>query len=154
MTSPEETLLELKVGQQAPEFSAELYPPGKLNLKEHQGKKNVILAFYPKDDTPGCTAEMCAFSADLSQFEGKDTAVYGVSCDSLESHEKFAAKHKLTIPLVCDSSGEIAGAYGALREGRKSANRKLFIIDKNGVIKHIHDGMPKNEDLLQVLGTI
>jgi peroxiredoxin Q/BCP len=151
MTSPEETLVCLKVGDKAPDFSASLFPKNEINLSSFHGKKNVILAFYPKDNTPGCTAEICAFSADLASFESADTAVFGVSCDSLESHEKFTAKHNLTVPLISDSAGAVGRLYGALREGRNSANRKLFIINKQGNVAHIHDGMPTMSELLTLV---
>ena len=154
MTSPEETLVELKAGQEAPAFKVEVYPHAQLDSKDLRGKKNLILAFYPKDNTPGCTAEMCAFSADLSQFESAGTAVYGVSCDNMESHEKFVAKHNLTVPLICDADGTLGRAYGALREGRNSANRKLFLIDRAGIIRHIHDGMPDNKELLRLISDL
>jgi len=154
MTSPEETLVNLKVGDKAPDFSADLFPKNAISLSSFHGKKNVILAFYPKDNTPGCTAEMCAFSSDLASFESADTAVFGVSCDSLESHEKFSTKHNLTVPLISDSSGSVGRLYGALREGRNSANRKLFIIDKQGNLIHIHDGMPTMTELLKIVQSL
>lgn len=154
MTSPQENLVVLKVGEEAPDFSAELYPSGKLRLKDMRGKKNVIIAFYPKDNTPGCTAEMCAFSEDIGQFESSQTAVYGASCDSMESHQKFTEKHNLKVPLICDKSGEVGRLFGALREGRNSADRKLFIIDKAGILRHVHNGMPKNEELLKLLAAL
>ena len=154
MTSPEEKIVILKTGQEAPDFSADLYPSGKLQLKDLRGKKNVIIAFYPKDNTPGCTAEMCAFSSDISQFESSDTTVFGASCDSMESHQKFTEKHNLKVPLICDKSGELGRLYGALREGRSNAERKLFIIDKNGILRHVHDGMPKNEELLKLIAKL
>ncbi len=151
MTSPEETLVVLKVGELAPDFSAELHPPGKITLFEYRGKKNVILAFYPKDDTPGCTAEMCAFTTDLASFESQDTTVFGVSCDNTESHERFALKHNLSVALIADLDGSVGRLYGALREGHRTANRKLFLIDKTGKIRHIHDGMPENSKLIELL---
>lgn len=151
MTSPEETLVVLKVGEEAPDFEAQAYPSGNLKLSQFKGKKNLILAFYPKDNTPGCTAEMCAFSDDLASFESSDTLVFGVSCDDLKSHERFSQAHSLKIPLIDDSQGKLGRLYGALREGHKTANRKLFVIDINGTIREIIDGMPKNEDLLDIL---
>ncbi len=154
MTSPQEKLVALKQGEEAPDFKSELYPIGTLHLKELRGKQNVIIAFYPKDNTPGCTAEMCAFSADISKFESNDTAVFGASCDSMESHQKFTEKHNLRVPLICDKSGEIGRLYGALREGRSNAERKLFIIDKKGILRHVHDGMPKNEELLKIIAQL
>ncbi|MBX9689338.1 MAG: peroxiredoxin [Candidatus Obscuribacterales bacterium] len=151
MTSQEESLIELKVGEKAPDFTVTLYPSGSLKLAELRGKKNLILAFYPKDSTPGCSIEMCAFSESLASFESADTLVLGVSCDSMESHERFSRKHNLKQALVSDTSGELGRLYGALREGHRSANRKLFLIDKNGTIRHIHNGMPDIKELLELL---
>ncbi|MBX9721759.1 MAG: peroxiredoxin [Candidatus Obscuribacterales bacterium] len=154
MTSPAGNVVVLKVADKAPEFTAELHPSGKVNLADFHGKKNVILAFYPKDSTPGCTTEMCAFSEDLSRFESADTVVFGVSCDNLASHEKFALKHNLSVPLIADPEGHVGQLYGSLKEGQRMANRKLFIIDKAGVIRHIHDGMPKNAVLLEFIQSL
>lgn len=153
MTSPEENLLVLKPGDKAPEFEAPMFPNGQFRLSEFYGK-NLILAFYPRDNTPGCTAEMCAFSNELSRFETVDTVVIGVSCDSMESHERFTSNHNLKIPLISDAEGKVGRMYGALREGRNSAYRKLFIIDKNAVIKKVIDGMPDNEQILHLLGSL
>jgi len=138
----------LKEGDVAPQFKLSAFPAGEISLAQFKGKKNVILAFYPKDDTPGCTKEMCAFSDDLSKFEEATTQVLGISCDKVDSHEKFAGKFSLKQPLLADESGEVAKLYGNMREGGTTANRKLFVIDKQGVIKHIHEGMPSNETLL------
>jgi peroxiredoxin Q/BCP len=154
MTSPEESLVVLRKGDSAPEFEAELYPAGKFRLLDYRGKKNLILAFYPKDSTPGCTREMCAFSADLSKFSDRNTAVFGISCDSVDSHQRFTEKNALTVPLISDSDGTVGRLYGALREGRSSAERKLFVIDKNGKVQDVVDGMPDNEELLSLLATI
>ncbi len=151
MTSPAGNVVVLEVGQKAPEFTADLHPSGKVKLADFRGKKNVILAFYPKDSTPGCTKEMCAFSEDLSKFETAETAVFGVSCDNMASHEKFAQKHNLSVPLISDSEGHVGQLYGSLKEGQRMANRKLFIIDKAGTIRHILDGMPKNDELLEFI---
>src|SRR5262245_58430795 len=124
----------LKVGDEAPAFSLPTHSTGTVSLKDFSGKKNVILAFYPKDDTPGCTKEMCSFSDDLSKFNDANTQVLGISCDTVSSHEKFADKHKLTLPLLADDKKEIAEAYGTTQEGKNTASRTLFVIDKQGVI--------------------
>jgi len=141
----------LKEGDFAPQFKLPAFPKGEISLEQFKGKRNVILAFYPKDDTPGCTKEMCAFSDDLSHFEEASTQVLGISCDKVDSHEKFAGKFSLKQPLLADESGAVAKLYGTLREGGTTASRKLFVIDKQGVIKHIHEGMPTNESLLSMV---
>lgn len=154
MTSPRETTAALKPGQEAPQFSLPCYPSGTVSLSEFRGKKNVILAFYPKDDTPGCTKEMCAFSDDLKHFEAADTVVFGISCDNAGAHEKFASKYNLKQQLLVDDQAQAGRAYGAVTEGRATASRMLFVIDKNGIIKHIHEGMPENAKLLELIKTL
>lgn len=154
MTSPQEKLLLLKVGDEAPAFEAAFFPQGTFSLCDFREKAIVILAFYPKDDTPGCTAEICAFSDDLEAFRSLGALVFGVSCDSLESHESFAGKYGITVPLISDFEGYVARLYGAKREGHKTANRKLFVIDKKGIIRHIEDGMPDNARLLEIVQSL
>ena len=155
MTSVHETAFALlKEGDIAPKFKLSAFPAGEISLDQFKGKKNVLLAFYPKDDTPGCTKEMCAFSEDLSKFASANTEVLGISCDDVKSHEKFAGKFGLKQHLLADPAGKIAKLYGTLKESGTSANRKLFVIDKQGVIRHIHEGMPTNETLLSVLQSL
>ncbi len=152
MTTPREAALKVpQVGEQAPKIKAQAYPSGTISLDEFIGKKNVILAFYPKDMTPGCTREMCSFSADSKEFNNADTQVLGVSCDSVASHEEFSRKHALTIPLIADQDTAIARAYGVLREGSDMASRVLFVIDKKGIVRHVFEGMPNNAELLEVV---
>jgi peroxiredoxin Q/BCP len=144
----------LKVGDKAPKFSLKAHPSGTISLDDFAGKKNVILAFYPKDDTPGCTKEMCAFSDDLNKFQSTDTEVLGISLDDVESHGKFAAKHNLTQKLLADTDKQASRAYGVLKADKDYTERVLFIIDKNGVIQYVHEGMPSNAELLDTLKTL
>jgi thioredoxin-dependent peroxiredoxin len=145
MTTPQHSMVTLRVGDIAPQFSLPAHPSGTISLNDFIGKKNVILAFYPKDDTPGCTKEMCAFSADLDKFNSAGTQVLGISCDNSESHEKFAQKHNLTVPLLDDSARKVGEAYGTVREDKATAERMLFVIDKEGVIRHIHNGIHRSK---------
>src|SRR5271168_549392 len=119
------SLTQLKVGNPAPKFSLPAYPSGTVSLEQFKGKKNVILAFYPKDDTPGCTKEMCAFSEDISRFESADTTVFGISCDTVESHEQFAGKYGLKQHRLSDKDGNVAKKYGVITPGKSNANRVL-----------------------------
>ena len=151
MTSADTTVTTLKEGDTAPKFKLAAFPSGHIALEDYLGKKNVVLAFYPKDDTPGCTKEMCAFTEDLSHFEQVGTQVLGISCDNVASHEKFAGKYSLKQPLLADADGTVAKLYGTVAAGKSTASRKLFVIDKQGVIRHIHDGMPTNESLLAIV---
>jgi peroxiredoxin Q/BCP len=154
MTSVSQTA-QLKVGDKAPAFSLHSYTSeggsNTINLSDFHGKKNVILAFYPKDDTPGCTKEMCSFSEDLSHFTNAQTQVLGISCDSISSHEKFTSNHNLKLPLLADEKGEVGKKYGAVAETGGNASRVLFVIDKQGVVRHIINGMPTNSELLEII---
>ena len=143
------TQVELSVGQDAPDFKLKAYPSGEYSLSQFKGKKNIILAFYPKDDTPGCTTENCAFRDDLSHFEALSTQVFGISTDDVASHEKFSKKFNFTHPLLSDVGGEVAKKYGTFQEGKSYASRKLFVIDKNGKIQKVIDGVPSNSELLE-----
>ena len=146
----------IQIGAEAPDFEAENYSEeggiSKLKLSNFRGKV-VILAFYPKDNTPGCTKEMCAFRDDLSKFEENEIKVIGVSRDSINSHEKFATKFgfgKLT--LVSDyPDGKISQKYEVADTYPK---RTLFIIDQAGQLRKIIEGMPKNEELISYIKEI
>jgi len=148
------TQTELTIGQQAPDFKLKAYPSGEYSLSQFKGKKNVILAFYPKDDTPGCTTENCAFRDDLSKFEEANTQVFGISCDDVKSHEAFSKKFNFTQPLLADVGGEVAKKYCSFREDKGYASRKLFVIDKGGKIQKVVDGMPSNSELLDFVKSI
>lgn len=155
MTSPRETVPKLaEVGKEAPEFSLNTHPSGTISLSDFKGKKNVILAFYPKDDTPGCTKEMCAFSEDLAKFQDAQTEVLGISCDTTESHAQFADKFSLKQTLLADPDGQTGRAYGTVSADRSYANRVLFVIDKNGTVRHVVEGMPDNSKLLEILNSL
>ncbi len=129
-----------EVGTKAPAFDLPAYPEGKFKLSQFKGKQNVVLYFYPRDDTPGCTTEACGFRDNFSQFQSSDTVVLGVSTDSVKSHEKFATKFSLPFPLLADESHELAEKYGVWVEknmyGKKSMGiqRATFLIDKSGKI--------------------
>lgn len=128
----------------------------KQSLKDYRGKK-VLLYFYPKDDTPGCTTEACSFRDHLNDFKKYDVQVLGVSCDSLESHKKFAQKFKLNFPLLADTEKEVVQKYGVWGEksmyGRKYMGvfRDSFLIDEKGkIVKHYQKVKPA-EHIEQVL---
>jgi len=128
---------QVKVGDSAPDFQGPTSDGKRLGLKDFVGKKNVVLYFYPKDDTPGCTKEACSFRDNLDSVRKMGAEVIGVSLDSVESHKKFAAKYKLPFPLISDEEKRIAQAYGVLRDTGTSANRVTFITDKSGKIAKI-----------------
>ncbi len=141
----------LRVGEPAPLFSLRAHPSGRVDLADYVGRRNVLLAFYPRDDSPVCIQEMCALSDNLDRFNSAGTHVFGVSRDSIASHETFADKYGLNLPLLSDEDGEVARAYGTLRDERGYCDRVLFVIDRDGVVRHVHEGMPAVEDLLNVV---
>jgi peroxiredoxin Q/BCP len=132
----------LEVGDKAPDFSLQRDGGGKVSLKDLRGK-TVILYFYPKDDTSGCTAEACAFRDAAPDFSKAKATVLGVSKDSVGSHDKFKSKYDLTFPLLSDADGKVTEAYGSWVEksmyGRKymGIDRSTFLIDGKGVVRAI-----------------
>jgi peroxiredoxin Q/BCP len=134
----------LNVGDRAPEFTLPTSTGGTVSLRELRGKK-VVLYFYPKDDTPGCTKEACSFEEHTSEIKKKGAVVLGVSTDSVESHQRFAKKYGLSFPLVSDSQKEIVSAYGVWKEksfmGKKymGIERTTFVIDEKGFIRKIFE---------------
>jgi len=133
----------LKEGDKAPEFNLFDSEGKKHALKDFKGKKNVVLYFYPKDMTPGCTQEACDFSEHLKVFDKKETEVIGVSFDDEKSHRKFIEKYGLKHRLLSDVDKKTANAYGVYQEkslyGRKFMGivRSTFVIDKQGKIKKV-----------------
>jgi peroxiredoxin Q/BCP len=129
-------------GKKAPDFTAPTDGGGKLKLSELRGKP-VVLYFYPKDDTSGCTAEACSFRDNAAAFKKLKARVVGVSKDSVASHDKFKKKYSLTFPLVSDADGKICGKYGTWVEkslyGRKymGIERATFLIDPKGVVRNV-----------------
>ena len=95
-----------QVGDVAPAFDLPAFPEGRVQLKQFKGRKNVVLYFYPRDNTPGCTTEACDFRDRLATFDSAETVVLGISTDSPKSHEKFSEKHSLPFPLLSDEGAE------------------------------------------------
>ncbi|MGD9502983.1 MAG: thioredoxin-dependent thiol peroxidase [Methyloceanibacter sp.] len=130
------------VGDKAPDFSLPEDGGGKVSLKALKGK-TVVLYFYPKDDTPGCTAEACAFRDRLPDFTKAKAAIIGISRDPVASHDKFKTKYKLPFPLASDEDGKVCEAYGVWVEksmyGRTymGIERTTFLIDAKGVIRNV-----------------
>jgi thioredoxin-dependent peroxiredoxin len=134
--------MSLEVGDKAPDFTLPADGGGKVSLKELNGK-TVVLYFYPKDDTPGCTAEACAFRDQLPDFSKVKAAIVGISRDSVKSHDKFKKKFELPFPLASDEDGKVCEAYSTWVEksmyGKKymGIERATFLIDGKGVIRNI-----------------
>jgi peroxiredoxin Q/BCP len=131
----EVVMANLQEGKPAPDFTAHDEKGNTVRLKDFKGKKNVVLYFYPKDDTPGCTVEACNFRDSFSQFQDKQTQILGVSFDDAESHQNFKSKFHLPFPLLVDEGKKIAHAYGV--QGDKVPQRDTIVIDKEGLVKKI-----------------
>ncbi len=147
---------DLKVGQKAPDFIALDDSGQKVKLSDFKGQK-VVLYFYPKDDTPGCTVEACAFRDGFEEIKKHGAVVLGVSIDSVQSHEKFKDKFDLNFPLLADTDKKIVEAYGTWKEksmyGKKymGIERTTFIIDAQGKISHIFPKVKVNEHYDEVI---
>lgn len=129
-----------KVGDKAPLFEGKDQDGNTVSLKQLcSGKKIVLLYFYPKDDTPGCTREACGFRDRMSELQKDNIEVIGVSFDSAGSHQQFIAKFKLNFRLLADPDGQIVDAYGVKWGDRKMARRVSFLIGLDGKIVHITD---------------
>ena len=132
----------LKEGDKAPDFTAKDDKGNTVSLKDFRGKK-IVLYFYPKDDTTGCTKEACDFRDNMGRIKRKDAIILGVSPDSEKSHTKFKTKYDLTFPLLADEDKKIVNEYGVWKEksmyGRKymGVERTTFIIDEKGKIAKI-----------------
>jgi peroxiredoxin Q/BCP len=147
---------DLKVGQKAPDFTVMDDKGEKVKLADLKGKK-VVLYFYPKDDTPGCTKEACAFRDGIDKIKKRGAVVLGVSADSVESHKKFKSKFDLNFPLLADSDKKMIEAYGVWKEksmyGKKymGIERTTFVIDENGKIAHIFPKVKVDQHYEEVL---
>ena len=151
----------VKEGNKAPDFSGKNQEGQLVKLSSFKGKKNIILYFYPKDMTPGCTTEACDFRDHYKQF--KNTTILGVSIDSPERHQKFIAKYSLPFDLIADENKKIVEKYGVWQEKKLYGKtfmgiiRSTFIIDKDGVIKKIFTKVKVKghvEEVLQFLNKI
>jgi len=147
----------VKEGSAAPAFKTTDANGETVNLKDFRGKK-VVLYFYPKDDTPGCTKEACSFRDAFSKFKKQGIAILGVSPDSEKSHQKFTAKYKLPFTLLADTDHSIADAYGVYGEkkfmGRTymGIHRTTFLIDEKGKIKKVFEKVKPEDHADEVLG--
>ncbi|MFZ0107448.1 MAG: peroxiredoxin [Thiobacillus sp.] len=147
----------LKPGDRAPDFSNPDADMNFVGLKEFAGKKNLVLYFYVRDDTPGCTIEAIEFSELENSFGKLDTVVLGVSRDDCIKHGEFRDKHGISVRLLADKEQETCNAYGVMQEKevdgvkRNSVVRSTFIIDKQGVIRHALYGVSSRGHAAEVL---
>jgi peroxiredoxin Q/BCP len=132
------------IGKPAPEFSLPSSTGEPVSLKQFKGKKTVILYFYPKDETPGCTKEACAFRESFDEFEKQNVVILGVSNDSVESHASFRRRHLLPFTLLSDEDATVSKMYGVYKQrnlyGKKymGIERTTFVIDRTGRIAQIY----------------
>src|SRR5262245_22113675 len=147
---------QMKVGQKAPDFNVKDDAGKTVKLSDFKGKK-IVLYFYPKDDTPGCTTEACNFRDGLAEIRKKGAVVLGVSADSTESHKKFKDKFDLNFPLLADTDRKLIEDYGVWKEksmyGRKymGVERTTYIIGKDGKVTHIFPKVKVSEHADEVL---
>ncbi len=149
----------LQVGQKAPDFTLQ-NPKGEgVSLKDFEGQK-VVLYFYPRDNTPGCTRQACAFAGAYAEFEKRGVAVIGISKDSVASHQKFAQKHNLPFVLLSDPDLIAIKAYDVWQEKKMCGKvgmgvvRTTFIIDEQGTIAHIMPKVKPDTNALDVLAVL
>jgi len=137
----------LPVGAEAPNFEAQTTDGGRVSLAQFRGSKSVLLMFYPKDDTPGCTRQMCAARDEGARYETAGVRRFGVNPGGVESHRKFADKYMLDFPLLVDQDAEIASAYGVLKENGGVA-RATYLIDREGKIAYAAPGAHGADEVL------
>jgi len=154
-----EIQLKLKEGDVAPDFAAATNGGGRVSLADFKGK-NVVLYFYPKDDTPGCTREACAFRDHFAEFNKRGVVVLGVSTDPAKSHDRFVEKFKLPFTLLADGDKKIVTTYGVWGEksfmGRKymGTHRVTFLIGPDGHVKKIWPQVKPDEHAMEVLAAL
>jgi peroxiredoxin Q/BCP len=145
---------ELKIGNKAPLVTGKNQDGKSWKLADFIGRNIVLLYFYPKDDTPGCTKEACSFRDCMDEFKKDKVEVVGVSFDTAESHQKFIEKHQLNFTLLTDKDGKIAGAYGVRIPGQNFARRVSFLIGLDGKIAHVTDSPPPDTHLSEMTKAI
>ncbi|HEY0456396.1 MAG TPA: peroxiredoxin [Verrucomicrobiae bacterium] len=138
------------VGSKAPLIEGNDQNGKPFKLADQVGKKVVLLYFYPKDDTPGCTKEACGFRDRMEDLKKDGVEVIGVSFDNGQSHQKFITKYNLNFTLLADTDGKIADAYGVRMPGKSMARRVSFLIDKEGKIAHVTDSPMADKHLAEM----
>lgn len=139
----------LPVGSEAPVFVAQTTDGERISLPDFRGKQAVLLMFYPQDDTPGCTKQMCLARDEGERYREAGVARFGVNPGSLESHVEFHDKYDLDFPLIVDQNAEIASAYGVL--GADEVSRATYLIDRDGRIAYAQPGTHGADEVLGAL---
>lgn len=149
----------LQIGDPAPEFSLADAEGNTVTLAELKGKR-VVLYFYPRDNTPGCTKEACAFRDNYDAYQAKDVVVLGVSADDAKSHQKFIAKHDLPFPLLVDEDAQVATAYGSyglkkfMGKEYMGISRSTFVIDPEGTLEKIYRKVKAEKHPVELLAEL
>jgi thioredoxin-dependent peroxiredoxin len=141
----------LAVGTDAPAFTAKDTNGNTISLSDFAGK-TVVLYFYPKDDTPGCTKQACSFRDAQSEYQGKDVVVLGVSADDEAAHQAFTAKYNLNFPLLADTDKALIKAFDV--DGGGYAKRVTYVIDPNGKITHVDASVNTSTHAQDILATL
>jgi peroxiredoxin Q/BCP len=137
MTNENRSRGRVGVGSTAPDFTLPSQTGEMVNLRDLLSRGPVVLYFYPKDETPGCTAEACSFRDSYEVFREAGAEVVGVSSDSVDSHERFATHHRLPFTLLSDAGGELRASYGVRSTLGILPGRVTFVIDRDGTVRHV-----------------
>jgi len=135
----------LKIGEAVPDFEAPATSELTFKLSDYKGKSNLVIYFYPKDSTPGCTTEGLDFSALINEFKSHDTEIFGVSKDSMKRHDNFKGKQEFPFELISDESGEVCELFGVWQLKKNYGKeymgivRSTFLIDKDGILRQAWD---------------
>ncbi|MEM0030352.1 MAG: peroxiredoxin [Candidatus Nitrosocaldus sp.] len=146
--------MSLSIGDAAPDFTADS-TLGRITLSNYKGRKSVVLYFYVKDMTPGCTVQSISIKDNIERIKALGAEAIGISSDDIESHKRFASRYGLNFPLVSDVDNSISKAYGVFNEEKRRARRVTFIIDKDGIIRHIMNRVDVDnhaKDVIDILG--
>ena len=144
----------VKEGEIAPDFSLEAHDGRIIKMHDFLGKKNVVLYFYIKDNTLGCTRETCGFRDMYEQLKQHDFEIFGISPDGIESHQKFAKEHDVPFPLLSDKGKQVARAYGALGMMGLMNKRITFVIGMDGRVNRIVEGLGAGKHLDEIAKTM
>lgn len=129
--------MSVQIGDKTPDFELADQTGNRVRLYDLIGKQNIVLFFYPKDNSPGCTREACAFRDSYEVFQEQGTEVIGISSDNEDSHKKFSEKHKLPYTLLSDKEGKVRKLFGVPKTMGFLPGRVTYIIDKQGIVRHI-----------------
>ena len=153
-TEPQVPEGKVRVGDKAPDFHLQSQTNETVSLKDFLGK-SVVVYFYPKDDTPGCTAEACSFRDSYTVFQDAGAEVIGISSDSVEAHQQFAKKHRLPFTLLSDTNGALRKHYGVPTTFGLLPGRVTYVIDQQGVVRHIFSSQfTPEKHIVEALNTL